>query len=114
VRCEVQCQGELTAPSPFPFSVRSIPWKNSSLVNLCDADLIGKTLTEGKLKMHISEEFFGGELVGEDEAARIIKGSAMISLAGPNSVNLALSNKLAAPQAVREIQGVPFLMIYRF
>jgi uncharacterized protein len=113
VRCQVQCQGELTA-APLNFSVRSIAWKNSSLVNVCDADLIGQTLTEGKLRMHISEEFFGGDLVEEDEAARIIKESSMISLAGPKSVNIALSNKLASPQAVREIQGVPFLMIYKF
>jgi uncharacterized protein len=94
--------------------VRSIAWKNSSLVNVCDADLIGRTLTEGKLRMHISEEFFGGEMVGEDEAARIIRESSMVSLAGANSVKIALSNKLASPQAVREIEGVPFLMIYKF
>lgn len=97
-----------------PFSVRSIAWKNSSLVNVCDADLIGRTLSEGKLKMHISKDFFGGELVGEDEALKIIRESAMISLAGEKSVNIALSNKLGSPQAVREIEGVPFLMIYKF
>jgi len=97
-----------------PFSVRSIAWKNSAVVNVCDADLIGRTLSEGKLKMHISKEFFGGELVEEDEALEIIKRSAMISLAGERSVNIALTNKLGSPQAVREIEGVPFLMIYKF
>ncbi len=98
----------------MPLSVRSIAWKNSSLVNVCDADLIGRTLSEGKLKMHISKEFFGGELIEEDEALKIIKESAMISLAGERAVNIALSNKLGSPQAVREIEGVPFLMIYKF
>jgi hypothetical protein len=97
-----------------PFSVRSIAWKNSALVNLCDAELIGRTLSEGALKMHISKEFFGGELVEEDEAVEIIKRSTMISLAGQRSVNIALANKLGSPQAVREIEGVPFLMIYKF
>ena len=97
-----------------PLSVRSIAWKNTSLVNVCDAELIGRTLSEGKLKMHISKDFFGGELVGEEEALKLIRESAMISLAGERSVNVALSNKLGSPQAVREIQGVPFLMIYKF
>ena len=50
--------------------MRSIAWKNSSVVNVCDAELIGQTLIEGKLKMHISKEFFGGDLVEEDEAAK--------------------------------------------
>jgi hypothetical protein len=95
-------------------SVRSIAWKNTSLVNVCDAELIGRTLSEGKLKMHISKDFFAGELVEEEEALKIIRVSGVISLAGERSVNIALANKLGSPQAVREIEGVPFLMIYRF
>jgi uncharacterized protein len=97
-----------------PFSVHSISWKNASIVNVCDTELIGRTLVEGKLKMHISKDFFGGDLVGEEEATKIIKESAMISLAGKRSVSIALANRLGSAQAVREIQGVPFLMIYRF
>jgi hypothetical protein len=97
-----------------PFSVHSIAWKNASVVNVCDAELIGRTLVEGKLKMHISKDFFGGELLEEEEALKLIKDSPMVSLAGERSVNIALSNKLGSPQAVREIEGVPFLMIYKF
>jgi hypothetical protein len=94
--------------------VRSIAWKNSSVVNVCDADLIGKTLVEGELKMHISKDFYGGDLVGEEETMRLLRGSSMISLAGKMSVGIALANKLGSPQAVRVVQGVPFLMIYKF
>jgi len=96
------------------FSVHSLAWKNASIVNVCDSELIGRTLVEGKLKMHISKDFFGGELVGEEEATKIIKESAMISLAGERSVNIALANRLGSARAVREIEGVPFLMIYKF
>jgi uncharacterized protein len=98
-----------------PFSVHSIAWKNSRVVNVCDSELIGRTLVEGKLKMHISKEFFGGALVEEEEeVVKIIKESAMLSLAGVRSVGVALAHKLGSPQAVREIEGVPFLMIYKF
>jgi hypothetical protein len=97
-----------------PFSVRSIVWKNSAVVNVCDADLIGRTLCEGNLRMHISKDYFGGELMEEEEALKLIRESPMISLAGQKSVNIALVNKLGSPQAVREIEGVPFLMIYKF
>jgi len=84
------------------------------MVNVCDSELIGRTLVEGKLKMHISKEFFGGDLVEEEEVVKIIKGSAMLSLAGVRTVGVALAHKLGSPQAVREIEGVPFLMIYKF
>jgi len=96
------------------FSVHSIAWKNARMVNVCDSELIGRTLVEGKLKMHISKEFFGGDLVEEEEVVKIIKGSAMLSLAGVRTVGVALAHKLGSPQAVREIEGVPFLMIYKF
>lgn len=113
MRRKVKREGELTRLDAR-FSVHSIAWKNASIVNVCDTELIGRTLVEGKLKMHISTDFFGGELVGEEEATKIIKESTMLSLAGERSVKIALSNKLGSPQAVREIQGVPFLMIYKF
>ncbi len=96
------------------YSVRTIAWKNTHLVNICDSDLIGRTLSEGSLKMHISKEFFGGQIVDEGEALQMLKESTIVSLAGEKSVQMALSNKLGSDQAVRLIEGVPFLMIYKF
>ena len=95
-------------------SVRSLSWKDTTLINICDADLIGKTVSEGKLKMHISREYFGGQIVDSSEALRMMKDSSIVNLAGQRAVEIALANKLAAEQAVRLIEGVPFLMIYKF
>jgi uncharacterized protein len=96
------------------FSVRSMSWKDTHLINICDEDLIGKTLVEGKLKMHISTDYFGGELVGGDRALSLMRSSAVISLAGQRAVGMALSNSLGHKEAVKIVQGVPFLMIYKF
>ncbi len=95
-------------------SVRSISWKDTTLINICDVDLIGKTLSEGKLQMHISRDYFGGQVVDSEEALQMMKQSSIISLAGQRAVEIALANKLGAEQAVRRIAGVPFLMIYKF
>jgi uncharacterized protein len=95
-------------------SVRSLTWKDTTLINICDVDLIGKTLSEGKLRMHISREYFGGQIVDSSEALQMMKDSSIINLAGQRAVEIALANKLAAEQAVRLIEGVPFLMIYKF
>ena len=95
-------------------SVRSLSWKDTTLINICDVDLIGKTLNEGRLKMHISREYFGGQIVDSSEALQMMKNSSIVNLAGRRAVEIALANKLAAKQAVRLIEGVPFLMIYKF
>jgi len=95
-------------------SVRSMSWKDTTLINICDVDLIGRTLNEGKLKMRISRDYFGGQIVDGSEALRMMKTSSIVNLAGEQAVEIALANKLAAEQAVRRIEGVPFLMIYKF
>jgi hypothetical protein len=96
------------------FSVKRIAWKDTSLINICDSDLLGKTARDSKLSMHISEDYFGGELVDGGEALRLMKSSTIVSLAGGKAVKMAVENKLAAKEAVRVVGDVPFLMIYKF
>jgi hypothetical protein len=96
------------------FSVRTSEYKGAILVNMCDEELVGKTVTEGKLKLHLSKEFYSGEIVDKGEALRLIRTCSIISLAGTRSVSLAIENKMGAPEAIREIEEVPFLMIYKF
>jgi uncharacterized protein len=95
-------------------SVRSLTWKDTTLINICDHSLIGKTLSEGKLKMHISPDYFGGKIVDHSEALKMMKDSSIINLAGTKAVEIAVSNNLGSKEAIRFIQGVPFLMIYKF
>ena len=96
------------------FSVRTTEYKGSLLVNICDEELIGKTVTEGKLKIDISKDFYLGEVVGKGEALRLIQTCAIVNLAGRRSVSLAVDNEIGAREAIRKIEDVPFLMIYKF
>ncbi|MDG6909163.1 MAG: DUF424 family protein [Nitrososphaerota archaeon] len=96
------------------FSVRTAEFKGTILVNICDEELVGSTVTEGKLKVHLSKEFYSGEVVNRGEALRLIRTCSIVNLAGSRSVSLAVDNRVGAPEAVREIQDVPFLMIYKF
>jgi len=96
------------------FSVRTAEYKGTILVNICDEELVGKTVTEGELKVHLSPEFYSGEVVDTGEALRLIRTCAIVNLAGTRSVSLAVDNKVGAPEAIREIEEVPFLMIYKF
>ena len=64
--------------------------------------------------MHISPEYFGGQVVDSEHALKMMRESSIINLAGEHAVGIAISNKMGAKEAVRMIQGVPFLMIYKF
>jgi len=96
------------------FSVRTTAYRGTVLVNICDEELVGRTVAEGKLKMHISKDFYAGEVVEKGEALRLIRTCAIVNLAGKRSVSLAIDNQVGAREAVREVEDVPFLMIYKF
>jgi len=96
------------------FSVRTAEYRGNVLVNICDEELIGRTVAEGKLKIHISREFYFVEVVDKGEALRLMRTCAIVNLAGKLSVSLALENKFGAREAIRMIEEVPFLMIYKF
>ena len=96
------------------FSVRTAEFKGTILVNICDEELVGRTVAEGNLKVHLSTEFYSGEVVDKGEALRLIRTCSIVNLAGSRSVSLAVDNKVGAPEAVREIEEVPFLMVYKF
>ena len=99
---------------PDGFAVRTAEYRGNVLVNICDEELIGRTVTEGKLKMHISKEFYYGELVDASEALDLIRKCSIVNLVGHRSVSLAVENHVGARQAIREIENVPFLMVYKF
>lgn len=96
------------------FSVRTAAFQGRVLVNICDEELVGKVVEEGKLKVHLSKEFYSGEVVEKGEALRLIRTCSVVNLAGERSVSLAVENEIGTPEAIREIEDVPFLMIYKF
>lgn len=96
------------------FSVRTAEYKGTILVNICDEELVGRTVREGELQVHFSKEFYSGEVVDKGEALRLIRTCSIINLAGSRSVSLAVDNSVGAREAIREIGQVPFLMIYKF
>jgi len=96
------------------FSVRTAEYKGTILVNICDEELVGRTVAEGRLRVHLSKEFYSGEVVDKGEALRLIRTCSIVNLAGTRSVALAVDNSVGAPEAIREIEEVPFLMIYKF
>ncbi len=84
------------------------------LVNVCDEELLGETLRGANVEMHISRDYFGGELVNEDTALNLVKSSHIANLVGDRIVSMVLEAKLASEFAVKRIGKVAFLMIFKF
>jgi hypothetical protein len=96
------------------FVARVVTWEGNVHVNICDEELLGTKVQDGTLEMHISRDYFGGEMVGSDEAIQLVRSCAVANLVGGRIVQRVLAEKLAAPGAVRTIGNVAFLMIFKF
>jgi uncharacterized protein len=96
------------------YIAHTIKWQNAILVNICDEELLGKTIKGDKVDMHISKDYFGSEKVSEDQAINLVRQSSIINLAGSRIVDKVVGRKLASDRAVKRVGDVSFLMIYKF
>jgi len=94
------------------FSVRTVNYQNQSMLNICDAELLGKKIIEGDLTMHISENYYGERFVERDEAESLLNSSSIINMAGKETVSLALKLGIGSENAVKIVSDVPFLIIF--
>jgi hypothetical protein len=94
------------------FSVRTTNYQKQSMLNICDAELLGKKIIEGDLTMHISENYYGGRFVEKDEAESLLNNSLIINMAGKETVSLALKLGIGSENAIKIVSDVPFLIIF--
>ncbi|MFB5620350.1 MAG: DUF424 domain-containing protein [Nitrosopumilus sp.] len=94
------------------FSVRTTNYQNQSMLNICDADILGKKIIEGELTMHINENYYGERFVEKDEAESLLKTSSIINMAGKKTVTLSLKLGIGSEKAVKIVSDVPFLIIF--
>ncbi len=85
------------------------------VVAVCDSNLIGKRLEEGKFQLNIKEDFYKGDEKTIDEVKDIIinfqEKDATFNIVGKNSVALAIEAGLISKESVKEIGGVPFVIV---
>jgi len=86
---------------------------NNVLLAVCDAEILGKTLREGKIVFHIKEEFYKGAKVSIEEAVAMIANSTIVNMIGKNVVQKAIEKGYVHPEAILNIDGVPHAQIVK-
>ena len=87
---------------------------NNVLLAICDEELLGKTLREGKIVFKISEEFYKGKKISVDQAVSMIENSTIINLIGNECVKKAIENGFVHPEAVLKIEGISHAQIIKY
>jgi len=96
----------------MPFSVRVTDYQKQMMLNICDAELLGKKILQDELTLHISENYYGERFVETEEAKSLLKNSSIINMAGKETVTLSLKLGIGSENAIKTISDVPFLIIF--
>ena len=83
------------------------------LLAVCDCELLGKTLREGKIVFHVKEEFYNGRKASVEEAMGMIDNSTIVNLVGKCCVEKAIAEGYVHPDAVLNIEGIPHAQIVK-
>jgi len=81
------------------------------LVAACDANLLGRTLREGELRLHVSS-FYEGEEVDEEDFVRQLRLATIGNLVGRETVEAAIRAGLVSKDGVLWIEGVPHAQLF--
>jgi uncharacterized protein len=83
------------------------------LLAVCDSELLGRTLHDGKIVFQIKNEFYKGRKASVDEAVGLINNSTIVNLVGKNCVDKAIVEGYVHPEAVLKIEGIPHAQIVK-
>jgi len=88
-------------------------WEQNVLLAVCDADLLGTVLRDGRIVFEVREDFYKGLKISVEEAIDLINQSTIVNMVGKNIVGKALEKGLVHPQAILKISGVPHAQIVK-
>jgi len=95
------------------FSARLIHHNDGLMLNICDADLLGKTLNRGNFTLKISEKYYAEKVVDKEEAKDLLRRSNNINMVGKEIISLSTNIGIGSQEGVKEIDGVPFLLVFK-
>ena len=87
----------------------------STVVAICDSELIGKNFVEGNLQLDVRENFYKDQEVSESELLDIIKKQSLedatFNIVGEKSVKTALKAEIITKKSIGRIQKIPFALV---
>ena len=95
------------------FSARLINHKDTCMLNICDTELVGRTLDRGGFTLKISEKYYAEKVVDKEEAKDLLKRSNSINMVGKEIISLSVNMNIGSRAGVKEIDGIPFLIVFK-
>ncbi len=82
---------------------------------VCDEEILGRKFEEGNKVLDVTESFFKGEEVDDEELGKMLaelaREDATFNIIGKSSVDAALRAGIISKAGIRKVQGIPFALV---
>ncbi len=95
------------------YSTKVVSASGNLMLNICDPELVDKTLHDGKIKIKINPNYYAERDVDEHEAKNLLEKCTSINMVGEKTISLATSLGIGSEKSIRRIEGVPFLIVFK-
>ncbi len=85
---------------------------HSTIMALCDGELLGKVFKKGDINFKITEDFYGGDTVDPETILRTIPLVESINAVGDRCIGLLKEAGLLDDGEIVDIGGTPHVQIY--
>ena len=86
----------------------------SECIACCDEDLMDRVFKEGDLRIEITKQFFGGKLIGLEDAIPFLKGASNFNIIGEKIINKAIECNILHRKGIRFINSIPIALRMMF
>ena len=83
------------------------------MLNICDYNLLGKTLSRDDFSIKINESYYGERTIKKEEAKILLSESDNINMVGKEIISLSVNIGIGSQEGVKEIDGIPFLLVFK-
>jgi len=95
------------------YSTKVIHASGNLMLNICDPELVDKTLYDGNTKIKINPNYYSERDVDEHEAKNLLEKCTSINMIGEKTISLATSLGIGSEKSIRRIEGIPFLIVFK-
>jgi len=85
------------------------------VVAVCDSEILGKKVEEGKFQLNVKENFYKGQKVAPESLIKTMRKmsveDATFNIVGKKSVNAALKAGIISEEEIGRIKGIPFALV---
>ncbi|MBS3151027.1 DUF424 family protein [Candidatus Woesearchaeota archaeon] len=77
-----------------------------NIVSICDENLIGKKFEDKSFQLDVSESFYKGQPLSEEEILGVVRNADSLNIVGKDSIRFALKNRLIDEPNIIKIKKI--------